>query len=222
MNSILKLETPKSLLATQIDVWLIDGSGSMSENWWPTMAALDAYLQVLKDTNINSQIIAATFAREDHWLVERNHLVRDCPGFVDQPLRAYFSTTPLYDAINMMGRSLRDLDPPKATCMIVTDGGENASQYTNLDQAKAILNWMRAKGWQVIFFGCDFNNSAQAKALGANEDTAIGVGKMLLTDAARLLAKKRAIYGHGGDNIHFSPDEQQQFGGMLPPPAAGA
>lgn len=208
------------LLAPQLDYLLIDGSGSMLNKWHATIAALDTYTQSLRAANQNSHLIAATFYTSNQSHIQRDLPLAQSPHFGD--LQADWSGTPLFDAINTCTRHLRDLDPPRATLLICTDGRENASKYTTLDQAKALLNWCRAKGWQVIFMGCDFNNSIQARLLGANADTAIGVQKALLGDAAKLLAKKRIAYGNSGSPIHFSESEQQQFGGLLPPPTAGA
>jgi hypothetical protein len=64
--------------------------------------------------------------------------------------------TPLFDAINMMGRELQALNPPRCSIVIITDGDENGSRHTTADQARAILDWCRAQGWQVTFLGADF------------------------------------------------------------------
>lgn len=122
--------------------------------------------------------------------------------------------TPLYDAINSMGRILRDLNPAKCSALICTDGGDTDSK-TSVEQARRILDWMRAKGWQVTFFGCDFNNNSQALALGANPQNAIGVSQARLSDAASALAKKRQAYSAYGSPMNFTDDEKQEFGGYL-------
>lgn len=198
-----------------VDYLLIDGSSSMLDKWDDTVAALETYIMDLKAAKLNSHILASVFTSEDCDMLQRDIALSDFVSFYDEPVASYWGMTPLYDGINAMGRRLRDLDPARATIVICTDGEENSSQYTDLTQAKAILDWCRAKGWQVIFIGCDFNNSSQAKALGANDDKAIGVQKELLVDAARELAKKRTNYGLSGTEIHFSEAEQRQFGGLL-------
>ena len=101
----------------------------------------------------------------------------------------------------------------------MTDGEENASQFTDLIRAKAILNWMRAKGWQVTFIGANFNNSQQASLLGGHPASAIGVSTQRLADATGALAAKRARYGLYGEPMHFSDDEKQEFGGFLGGPS---
>jgi hypothetical protein len=105
--------------------------------------------------------------------------------------------------------------PLKASLIIITDGDENASKTTG-EQAKALLDWCRAMGWQVTFLGCDFENSAQAKLLGANDSNAIGVSAKRLTDATSLLAEKRARYSQYGTDMDMTKDEKTELGGLLP------
>lgn len=212
----------QTLKAPQLDYILLDGSSSMISKWWPSLEAIDTLISTLQAANLNSHTIISTFDSVDINLVQRNCTLATWTPCSREPLTAHWGSTPLYDAINTMGRSLRDLDPSKCSIVIITDGEENASQYTTLVQAKAILDWCRAKGWQVTFIGCDFNNARQAAALGANTSNSIGVDKKLLSDAAKNLGTKRAAYGLQGTPINFSPDEQTQFGGLLAAPAKAA
>jgi hypothetical protein len=123
--------------------------------------------------------------------------------------------TPLYDAINLMVRRLAALDPPKCSIVIVTDGDDTASVSTNVTQARALLDWCRAKGWQVTFLGADFNNMHQAALLGADASNSIGVQKQKLLEAGKSLGEKRAKHAKFGDDINFSPEERKTFGGYL-------
>lgn len=199
-----------------MDYILLDGSGSMiGTKWLDSCHAIDAYVNELG--NLETQIITTQFSH--HWSAGpqfqelRNCTPRDwhnLAGFA-QPLGG---GTPLYDAINMMGRSLRDLNPQRCSILIATDGQE-ADSKTTLVQAKAILDWCRAKGWQVTFIGCDFDNSAQARALGAGRDGAIGVSQARLSDATRELAKKRNLHAQFGAPMHWTESDHEQFGGYL-------
>jgi hypothetical protein len=177
---------------------------------------MDEYLKVLKAANTNSHGIAVTFDSQELQCIQRDSRIADWKPFSEEPLGAFFGSTPLYDAINMMARHLRDLDPSPASCIvIVTDGDENCSRHTDVTQAKAMLDWCRAKGWQVIFLGADFDNSSQAKMLGANAANSIGVRSMKLLEAGRALGEKRARHANGGEDIRFSDEEKQKFGGYL-------
>jgi hypothetical protein len=185
----------------------------MQSKWWETVGALTAYIDVLKSQNISSHGILQVFDSVDLDSVQRDTTLDQWTPLAD--LGSHWGMTPLYDAINLMGRRLRDLDPPRCSIVIVTDGDENGSRHTTDVQARAILDWCRAKGWQVTFLGADFNNSKQAKLLGADDSNSVGVQKMKLLEAGRALGDKRVKHALYGDDINFSEDERKNFGGYL-------
>lgn len=203
----------------QHDYILLDGSSSMQGKWFETLAAIESYVTTVKNANIKSKIILHIFDNTNRDYLARDLPIEDWQSLLTNPVGACWGSTPLYDAITLMGRRLRDLDPPRASIVIVTDGEENSSRFTDLTQAKAILDWCRAKGWQVTFIGANFSNAEQAHALGANEQTAIGVSQKLLVNAVTALARKRARYGLYGEAMHYTDQEQQQFGGFLTGPS---
>lgn len=202
-----------------LDYILMDASGSMSSKWRDMTRAVNAYADTLRWDAVNTHFMIQVFdTTYPDWL----QIDADLPQVPDltneYSLSPSFGGTPLYDAINLMCCRLRDLDPPKCSIIIATDGEEADSQSTSLVQAKALLDWCRAKGWQVTFIGCDFNNMEQAGELGANEHTAIGVAKANLEPAMKALADKRKRYGLYGESMHYSDEEKQQFGGYLNAP----
>lgn len=201
------------LQAPQLDYILLDGSSSMRTKWWETIGALENYVSVLKSRNIHSHGIIQVFDTRDLDSEQRNSTLDTWGPLTD--IGAHWGMTPLYDAINLMGRKLKDLDPPRCAITIVTDGEENGSRHTNADQARAVLDWCRAKGWQVTFLGADFNNATQAKLLGADASNSVGVRKELLTQAGTSLGEKRVHHAQSGDDINFSEDERKNFGGYL-------
>jgi hypothetical protein len=210
--------SPPAHSTIQHDYILVDGSGSMQPKWWETCDAIEAYITGLKAANVNSHIILSTF---DSFCIDDTQRSTDLDGWISlrqEPIGAGWGSTPLYDAINIMANKLKDLNPPRCSIVIVTDGGENASRYTDVHQAKAFLDWCRAKGWQVTFIGADFSNASQAALLGGSPASAIGVQKAHLIEATTSLAKKRARYGLTGAPMHWSDDEKQQFGGYLNAP----
>ncbi len=208
------LETRK----TQLDYILLDGSGSMQDKWWNTLDAIEAYIAGLRAENVNSQIVLSTFDTVSIDYIHRDVPIADWRPLREAPIGAFWTSTPLYDAINSMCRRLRDWDPPRCSIVIATDGGENASQVTSLPQAKTLLDWCRAKGWQITFIGASFDNAAQAALLGADPASAIGVSQKHLADATAALAAKRARYGLYGEPMHYTDAERQQFGGYLSGP----
>jgi hypothetical protein len=218
MNALTRREG--ALSAPQLDYILIDGSGSMMDKWWESQAGLQGYVDVLRAENVSSHGIIHIFDTHNLADIQRDASLADWPSFADAPLVASWGTTPLYDAINLMARELAALDPARCAITIVTDGDENGSRHTTAAQARGLLDWCRAKGWQVTFLGADFNNSSQAKLLGADASNSIGVQKHLLLEAGKALGKKRANNARYGNDISFTDDEKTTFGGLLAGPSA--
>jgi hypothetical protein len=204
-----------ALQAAQLDYFLVDGSGSMMSKWWDLMAALDGFSDVLKAQNIASHGIVTVFEGQHLNSTQRDSVIGEWPTFSASPLVSQWGGTPLFDAINLMGRELRDLQPRNCSIVIVTDGDENGSTHTNATQARAILDWCRAQSWQVTFLGADFNNSRQARLLGMDECNSLGVQKTKLLEAGRVLGRKRVANAITGADINFTSDEKSTFGGYL-------
>jgi len=163
MNALIKRSTVP--LAPQLDYFLIDGSGSMKSKWWDTLAALDAFASTLRAARATSHGIVSVFSGRSIQILQRDSLLADWKTFAEDPLASTWQGTPLYDAINLMGRHLQELNPTRCSIVIVTDGNENESK-TSVEQARAVLDWCRAHGWTVTFLGADFNNCTSSTPLG--------------------------------------------------------
>jgi len=187
----------------------------MQGKWWDSMAAIEAMTEVMKTSNVNSHGILTVFDSADLALVQRDGLIGEWPAMQVSPLAAHWGGTPLYDAINLMGRELAALAPTKCSIVIVTDGDENGSTHTSPAQAKAILDWCRAQGWQVTFLGAEFNNSRQSALLGATPQNSIGVQQTKMIEAGKALGRKRVHHAHSDTPINFTDDEKTDFGGYL-------
>lgn len=220
MNTQLdQFSTPPTKTGGQLDYFLLDGSGSMNDKWWDVMASLDAYVATLRGNKINSRVVLTTFDTTSLDLIQRDVNADAWQSLMQNPVGNYGGSTPLYDAINIMCRHLRDWMPERATIVIATDGEENASRFTDETQARALLDWCRAHGWQVIFLGVGFNNSRMAEVLGATPEQSLPVNTKKLLTATEKLGKKRANYGLYGTDINFTKDEKNEFGGFLEGPA---
>lgn len=202
------------LLAPQMDYILLDGSSSMASKWYDTLRGLDAFMDVLRANNIHSHGVLSMFNGQigDVYL---DSVISQWPAQLSDAVPGPSGMTSLYDAIGMMVREMAHLDPDKASIVIVTDGDDTSSTHIDVVQAKALLDWCRAKGWQVTFLGADFNNEAQAGLLGADSSNSVGVAKKMLAAAGKSLGEKRARHAMGGADMNFSGEEKQQFGGYL-------
>ena len=203
-----------ALQPSQLDYILVDGSASMMTKWWDCMGALDGFIDVLRSQSVASHGIIQVFDNHDLNYIARDSEIGTWQTFANDPIGAHWGSTPLYDAIFLMGQKLKDLDPERCSIVIVTDGEENGSQV-DVVQARAVLDWCRAKGWQVTFIGCDFNNNRQAAQLGADESNTLGVAKAKLLEAGKAFGAKRAAHAKFGDEIAFGEDERKNFGGYL-------
>lgn len=205
-------------IESDFDFILMDGSGSMSDKWWPMLQAIDQYISELKGQQVSTHITLHVFDDTNIALEQRNVGIAQWKTFAEEPIGAHFGTTPLYDAIVMMGRNIQKLNPDPSKgrrILIVTDGQDTGNLFADLNMAKNILDWLRNQGFQITFMGCDFNNSTQAKALGATPENSIGVRKEKLDEALKLLGQRAARHSRTGQDIHFSEDERKTFGGYL-------
>lgn len=216
------MNAPQSGLTTEnriatADYILVDGSGSMYAHWADAMAALDAY--VIERGPVHDKIVMTIFDgshnRPPRLVTARDSTPATWARVSDGETQPLGGMTPLYDGINAMGRWARDTNPIRpGVAIIVTDGEENCSTTTQV-QAKAILDWMRAKGWTIKFIGANFDNSKQAAVLGGDKTEAIGVSSARLIDAAKALAKKRNLHAQYGTPMAWSEQDHEQFGGYL-------
>jgi Mg-chelatase subunit ChlD len=225
MNDLAKLMTEVTKQASQIttprpklDYVLLDGSGSMHGRWLESLDAIDRYATGLKAASLETQLVFAAFSGTYGTVDYR--IVRDTSSLSWQalalePPQCPGGDTPLYDAINLMVRAIRNANPTPGSILIVTDGEENGSKTTTQAQACALLDWLRGQGWQITFIGCDFNNLRLAKLLGGTAQNAIGAPTKRLTDITSELARKRAFHDKFGTPMHFSDEEKKRFGGFL-------
>lgn len=218
-NVIPEAERSHELIGTELDYVLLDGSGSMISLWDQTLACLENYFSKLRRANIGNHGILQVFDEPNLDWVQRDSTISTWPAFNRVNVDIPGGGTPLYDAVNIAVRRLAELAPQKCTFIIVTDGDNNGSRHTTADEARALLDWCRAQGWQVIFLGADFDNMQDAVALGAREQEFIGVQRARLHEAGDALADKRIKFARTGEDIGFDGDEKQKFGGYLAGPS---
>jgi hypothetical protein len=60
-----------------------------------------------------------------------------------------------------------------------------------------MLDQCRAKGWQVVYLGANFDNQRQATSYGASFGSTIRSSVNNLTDSMTLMGSKRGFYGSG-------------------------
>lgn len=217
-------QLPAKIKIDQLDYILLDGSSSMGtmnpgSKWMESCKAIDAYIAGLKAELVNSRIYLHVFSSgEDTDLCGFDGMISDWKPITGQLVTPYGGTS-LYDAVGLLATRMRDFDPSKGRITIATDGDDAGSRTHDIHQAKAYIDWMKAKGWPVTFIGVDFSNYNQAALLGGSKENTVAVSKARLTDAMKNVAKKAAAHARGAEDINFTSEEQEQFGGYLAGPS---
>ena len=156
----------------QHDFILLDRSSSMAGRWSEALGSVNAYVKQLADDKVDTGVTLVAF--DQHLGACSFDVLRDriTPstwkpvGNADAQPRG---GTPLNDATGRL-IALANAGVPgsgqqydKVAIIIMTDGEENSSKEFTLTQIKALLDQCRAKNWQVIFLGADFDNARQAR-----------------------------------------------------------
>lgn len=198
----------------QHDFILLDRSGSMGEGgrWTESLNAVNAYVKKLADDGVDTGVTLAMFDQHNGWLdyqVIRDRIIPTTWLPVSEQEAQPRGWTPLNDAIGRMVSAAKGGNYDKVAIIIMTDGHENASKELSVAQAKKLLDECRAKNWQVIFLGADYDNAAQAMSYGnaaaATMDSSIANLKTAMAETASM----RSAYASAGTPMHYS-DEQKR------------
>lgn len=180
---------------------LLDRSGSMQSLWTEALSSVNAYAKELankKDGGTADSLVTLAVFDEQAGLQfdilrRKQHVLHwDKVTDADASPRGM---TPLLDAIIRI-IAVADADnPQKAVIVVMTDGMENASKEVTRDGVKAALDRVKAKGWEVIFLGANFDNIADASSVGvaAGKQMAMSAGTM--NASMERLAMKSRAYG---------------------------
>ena len=117
--------------------------------------------------------------------------------------------TPLYDAIGRIVSLAEHDHPEKAVIVIMTDGEENSSTEMDKKAAKAALDRVRRKGWEVVFLGTEFANFNDAEGVGQSASRNMGVSKDQLTNSMSTLARKSKDFATGAaPTVEFNAQDR--------------
>lgn len=182
---------------------LLDRTGSMEPIWSEALSSVNAYADGLASLDggprVDADITLAVFDAQDglQFDVLRNTVDAGAWKDVTSNEVSPRGMTPLYDAIGKIV-SLAEKDrPEKAIIVIMTDGEENSSQEMTNASARAALDRVRAKGWEVVFLGAEFSNFDDAVGVGQTSSRNMAVSKDSLSDSMGRLADKSKAFASG-------------------------
>lgn len=182
---------------------LLDRTGSMEPIWSEALSSVNAYADGLATLDggprVDADITLAVFDAQDGFQFDvlRDDIDAERWKKVTSDEVSPRGMTPLYDAIGRIV-SLAEKDrPEKAVIVIMTDGEENSSQEMTKATAKAALDRVRKKGWEVVFLGAEFSNFDDAEGVGQSTSRNMAVDKDQLSDSMRRLSQKSKDYASG-------------------------
>lgn len=203
----------KTTATTQVqkDYILLDRSGSMSDKWQETLSSINAYVHELATNKVNTEVYLAVFDYQGELcydVLRKDVKPSDWKDLTVTETSAR-GMTPLFDSVARLVTQANKDNAEKAAVIIMTDGMENASRETSVDQAKNLLEQCRKKGWSVVFLGADFNAYSQGSVLGASLSSTLTMRAGSYGVAMNAMAQTRAMYGSGGAATMSFSDEDQ-------------
>ena len=182
---------------------LLDRTGSMEPMWSEALSSVNAYADGLAALDggprVDADITLAVFDAQDglQFDVLRKDVDAEDWNNVTSREVSPRGMTPLYDAIGRIVSLAEKDKPEKAIIVIMTDGEENSSKEMTKTSAKAALDRVRAKGWEVVFLGAEFSNFDDAEGVGQSASRNMAVSKDQLSDSMNRLAQKSKNYAAG-------------------------
>ncbi len=203
-----KTSPPKK--ASQHDYILLDRSGSMASKWSYSIAGVNTYARQLAKDKATKDILltVAVFDSAGPFDILRKDVPATLWADIGDTEAFPRGSTPLYDAVGRLV-SAADADAPeKAAIVIMTDGLENSSREHNQQSAKSLLDRCRAKGWQIIFLGADFDNAVQGADLGNIAAATMSFNSINAEGTMDATSSMRSAYSSTGKAMLYSDDDR--------------
>ena len=200
---------------------LLDRTGSMSGIWTEALSSVNAYAEALAAPEegapppLSTDVTLALFDHHDGLkfdLIRRSVLASNWTKVGDDEASPR-GMTPLYDALARIVALAEGDQPEKAIIVVMTDGQENASAEVTKEGAKAALDRVRAKGWEVVFLGAEFAKFADADAVGVNRGKSMAMSAGTFDHSMRkLAAKSRNYFADEAQAVNFDEEDRREAG----------
>jgi uncharacterized protein with von Willebrand factor type A (vWA) domain len=156
---------------TKILSILVDSSGSMIDmNPKETVQSLNKNIQ--KIANDDTNIFVARFSDEYELFIKNKK--KNEVNIKEQDISPD-GLTALYDGINFICKDISEEYGNSAnnntTIIILTDGAENSSQHTGIQDIRKLLSQKQENGWKFVFLGANQDAITTGKNLGINKDS---------------------------------------------------
>ena len=206
----------------QHDFILLDRSGSMSGMWDEALNSINAYVQKLAETNVDTGVTLAVFDSNEPFTIIRDRITPKTWKNVTNADCSPRGGTPLNDATAKLIQLARTGAPwgqqyGRVAIVIVTDGEENASkEFRDVSLIKRMLDECREKNWQIMYLGADFDNQKQAASYGAATQSTVRTSTANFGSTMRSMASKRFAYANTGASMSYNSMEQTALASATP------
>ncbi len=196
---------------------LLDRTGSMSGIWDEALTSVNAYaadigkLEEGEQDDLDTSVTLAVFDAQDglKYDVLRKSVTPGNWETVTSDEVSPRGMTPLFDAIGRIISTAEKDAPEKAVIVIMTDGLENSSREMTKEGARAALDRVEAKGWEVVFLGAEFAKFDDADAVGVSRQKSMAMSAGSMQESMSRLAKKSRDYGKGeSEEIIFDSEDR--------------
>ena len=196
---------------------LLDRSGSMQSLWVEALSSVNAFAKELANKtdgpSVDSHVTLAVFDSQES--LQFDTLRRKQPALhwenVTDKDASPRGMTPLLDAMVRIISLAEGDNPDKAVIVVMTDGQENASREVTREGVKAALDRVKAKGWEVVFLGANFDNIGDAQSVGVGGDKQMAMSAGTMNESMSRLAKKSRFYAQsapGAAPIEFDAEDR--------------
>lgn len=194
---------------------LLDRTGSMATRWNEAVTSVNQYPEELKKQGV-SEDDYITLAVFDGWDGIRYDVLRSSKLRNWVPITNTEVTprgnTPLYDAMQRIIARAESRGADKTVVVVMTDGEENASRETTREALRASVERIKARGWQIVYLGMNFDGFKQASLIGIPFQGTMAVADWGLNQAATSTATATAAYRSTGKSIGYSQADRNASG----------
>ncbi len=194
---------------------LLDRSGSMQSLWVEALSSVNAYVKELENKKdgdaVESHVTLAVFDGQEG--LQFDLLRKSVPAShwkdVTDTEAVPRGMTPLLDALVRMIALGETDNSDKAVFVVMTDGQENASREVSREGAKAALDRVKAKGWDVVFLGANFDNIGDAASVGVGSAQQVAMAAGAMKRSMGMTAKKTRAYFARGEHHSFEEADRE-------------
>jgi hypothetical protein len=187
----------------------------MQSLWVEALSSINAYARELANTTdgdaVDSHVTLAIFDGQEG--LQFDLLRRQVPALhwesVTDREAAPRGMTPLLDALGRIIALAEADNPDRAVIVVMTDGQENASREVTRDGARAALERVKKKGWDVVFLGANFDNIDDAVSVGVAGAQQMAMSPGTMDRSMAPMARKSRAYFARAERHEFNEADRE-------------